>query len=106
MAQIECALVHVVVGDEDVRRLLTGWLEGAGIASRAYAHLGEFLRTHTAERPGCLVIDPGPSAISGLEPQAILLPLAVRFPIVVTARSPDFMAAVRIVKTAVIDFVE
>jgi FixJ family two-component response regulator len=105
MAQIERALVHVVDGDEDVRRLLTHWLEAAGITSRTYAHLGTFLQAHGAEMSSCLVIDPQPSAISGLEPQAILLPLAIRCPIVVTTCNADVSAAVRTVKTGVIDFV-
>lgn len=100
------ALVHVVDIDHDVQQLLTRWLTAAGIASQAYAHLGAFLNAQRADLPGCLVIDAQPPAISGLEPQAILLPLAIRCPIVVTASQAGLTRGVRAMKTGSIDFVE
>ena len=105
MLQIDHTLVHLVDVDGDAQRLLTGWLLAAGIESRTYAHLGAFLNAHRADVPGCLVIDAQPPAIRGLEPQAILLPLAVRCPIVVTAYPADVAMAVRTMKTVALDFV-
>jgi FixJ family two-component response regulator len=100
------AVVHIVDADADVQQLLTHWLAAAGIESRAHAHLGAFLDAHRADLPGCLVIDAQPSAISGLEPQAILLPLAICCRIVVTAYQADVAMAVRAMRTGAIDFVE
>src|SRR5262249_59927899 len=39
------AIVHIVDVEDDVRRLLSVWLAAAGIESRTYAYLGEFLAT-------------------------------------------------------------
>src|SRR5262245_6141676 len=105
MGLIAHVLVHVVDGDEEIQRLLSRWLHAAGIASRTYAHLGAFLHAERAELPGCLVIDPQPSVICGLEPQAILLPLALRCPIVVAARHAEIAAPARAATTGVINFV-
>src|SRR5262249_18020960 len=83
------SLVHIAGADDEMQRVLTAFLAAAGIESRAYPHLRAFLSSDPAERPGCLVIDARPAAISGLESQAILLPLPVRCPIVVTACLAD-----------------
>ena len=98
-------LVHIVGADDDAQQLLTRWLTALGIASRTYTHLGVFLNAHRDDRPGCLVIDAQPPAITGLEPQALLLPLAVRCPIVVTACPTDVALPVRVMKRGAIDFV-
>jgi FixJ family two-component response regulator len=99
------ALVHIVDVDSEAQRLLSLWLTAAGIESRTYTHLGAFLYAHRADVPGCLVIDAQPPAISGLEPEAILLPLAINCPIVVTAYNADVRMAGRGLKTGTIDFV-
>jgi FixJ family two-component response regulator len=83
------ALAHVIA-EEGVQRLLTAWLEPAGIQIRTYTHLGDFLK-HSREEfraglPCCLVIDAQPTAICGIESQAILLPLVVRCPIVIVEK--------------------
>jgi FixJ family two-component response regulator len=99
-------LVHVVDVDDDVQRLLSRWLTAAGIESRTYAHLGAFLSTDRADVPGCLLIDAQPSAIRGLESQALLLPLAIRCPIVVMACEVDVIGTVRVMKSGAIELVE
>lgn len=99
-------LVHVIAGDEELRGLLTAWLTAAGIESRGFAHLGVFLEVPHAELTGCVVIDAQTQAISGVETQALLLPLAVRCPIVVTAFQADFAIARRAMKRGDIDFVD
>ncbi len=97
MAQLEVwnaarevhALAHVVAG-EDVQRQLSQWLEAAGIKTQTYAHLGAFLDGFSNEvctgMPCCLVIDALPASICGLEAKAIMLPLAIRCPIIVVER--------------------
>lgn len=51
------ALVHIIGADDDAQRLLTHWLTEAGIQSRTYPHLGEFLNSQPEDLPGSLVID-------------------------------------------------
>jgi FixJ family two-component response regulator len=98
------ALVHIVDVDDQVRRLLTGWLALAGIDSRTYVHLGEFLNAHCPDVPGCLVIDAQPTAICGLESHAMLLPLAIRSPILVTACATAIPRSIATAKTDAIRF--
>jgi FixJ family two-component response regulator len=100
------ALVHVIDTDPAIRQLLTGWLAASGIESRTYAHLSAFLNAPCADQPGCLVIDAQPPAIRGFEPQAILLPLAVRCPIVVTAYRPEATPSFGTMRHGAIGFVE
>lgn len=106
MTPIAQPLVHVVDVDAEAQRLVTHWLSAAGIESRTHTHLGAFLNAHRAEVPGCLIIDAQPPAIRGLESQAILLPLAIRCPIIMTACEADFALTVRPTFTRVIEFVE
>jgi FixJ family two-component response regulator len=99
------ALVHIVDIDDDVRALMTHWLAIAGVESRTYAHLREFLDADRPDVPGCLVIDAQPPAISGLEPHAILLPLAIRLPIVVMAVRTQMSVAIGAAMSRTIGFV-
>jgi len=99
------ALVHVVDIDADAQQLLTRWFNAVGIETQTYAHLGAFLNADRVDLPGCLVIDAQPPAISGLEPQAILLHLAIRCPIVMTCR-PNLEINIGAMKTGAVAFVE
>ncbi len=100
------SLVHVVDGDDAARRLLTLWLTAAGLQSRTYAHLGSFLKAQSADVRGCLVIDAQPCVISGLEVQAILLPLTLPCPIVVMSGQSEATLAGSAMKTGALDFVK
>src|SRR5690349_16474924 len=100
------ALVHVVDADEGVQQTLAGWLAAAGLTTCAYAHLGAFLNAHRPDVPSCLVIDAQPTSICGLEPEVILLPLAVRLPIIVTTCQVRLVAAARATKSGVIGCVQ
>ncbi len=100
------SLVHIVDGDDTARRLLTNWLTAAGLRSRAYTHLGAFLKAHRADVPGCLVIDAQPCAISGLELQAILLPLTLPCPIVMMSGQSEATLVGNAMKRGALDFVK
>jgi FixJ family two-component response regulator len=99
------ALVHVVAVEQEVQHLLGTWLQAEGIDTRSYPHLGAFLGQGpgdgAASPPGCLVIDAQPTAICGCEAQAILLPLAIRQPIVVVERPLNQLKAVAAIVGAV-----
>jgi FixJ family two-component response regulator len=100
------SLVHVVDFDDAVQRPLCGWLAAAGIGSRTYSSLGALLNARDVDLPGCVVIDAELWSVSGLELGAILQPLGIRHPIVVTAYHAEVAVAVRAMKTGAIDFVE
>ena len=99
-------LVHVVDADEGVQQTLSGWLAAAGLTTCAYAHLGAFLNAQRPDVPSCLVIDAQPTAICGLEPEVILLPLAVRLPIIVTTCQVRLVMAARATRAGVIGCVQ
>jgi FixJ family two-component response regulator len=92
------ALVHVVDADAGVQQRLGCWLAGAGIDSRTYGTLDEFLDARRPELPGCLVMD--------ARSQQIPLPPSVRCPVVMMAWQADVATAVKAMKTGAIDFVE
>lgn len=99
------ALVHILDFDPDAKQRLTLWLRRARIASQTHENLGAFLEARS-DAPGCLVIDPQPSVIQGCEPQAILLPIAIRCPIVVTTHLASVSAAVRALKGEAVGLLE
>lgn len=82
---VSSALVHVVAADVEVQQLLRRWLATAGIAARVYAHLGAFLAGRRVDATGCLFLDAQLPTIRGFEALAVLLPIAIRCPIVVAA---------------------
>ena len=93
------SVVHVVDVDDHVRLALLHSLAAAGMELQTHAHLSEFLGSHRAERPGCLVID---VQLLGACP----LPRAIRCPIIVTAGSADVALVVWAMKSGAIDVVE
>ena len=100
------ALVHVVDADQEVQQLMKQWLNAAGIRTCAYSHLSAFLEAPRPDVPSCLVIDAHPAVICGLEPEVILLPLAVRLPIIVTTCLARIVMAASATKTGVIGCVQ
>ncbi len=100
------ALVHIIASDEAVQRILGEWLLAASIESRVHVHLGAFLTAQRADAPGCLLIDAQPPTLSGFEALAVLLPLAIRCPIVVAAPQTDLSMAHSDLRTGAVGFVE
>src|SRR5262245_42983183 len=106
MLETKPALVHILDLDPDAQQRLTRWLRGARIASQTHENLEGFLDAPRSDAPGCLVIDPQPSVIRGCEPQAILLPFAIRCPIVVATQLARVSAAVRALKAEAVGLLE
>ena len=98
-------VVHIVDLDDDAR-ILGGWLEAAGVGSRNYAILGDFIETQTRDAPSCLVIDAGMACRDQADLAAVLQRLGLRCPIVMTAYHADISTAVLAMKTGAIDFLE
>ena len=94
-----CAVVHVVNVDEPVRLALLHLLAASGMELQTHSHLSDFLGVHSAERPGCLVIDA--EALG-----SYAMPRAIGCPIVVTACSANVAMVVRAMKAGAIDVVE
>ncbi len=92
-------VIHVVDLDDCVRLALSQALTLSGMELRVHSSLGDFLRAHQAECPGCLVIDA--QVIAG-EP----MPAGVRCPTVVMAHKTDFDVVVSAMKSGAVDVVE
>jgi len=97
-------IVHIVDLDGDAR-LLSDWVRTAGLSSRSYTVVDDFMDGQLADRPACLVID-CQFAGAQADPASFLKRLAGRCPIVVTAYGADISVAVVAMKTGAIDFVE
>jgi FixJ family two-component response regulator len=92
-------VVHVVDLNNHLRLALAHCLAASGIELQSHACLGEFLSSHQAERPGCLVID---AQLLGESP----VPPTIRYPIVVIACEADFAVVVSAMKAGAVDVVE
>ncbi|WP_309643253.1 LuxR C-terminal-related transcriptional regulator [Phenylobacterium sp.] len=96
-------LVHIVEPEETARRGLADLLVGAGIESRAYADVGEFLSARHGDAPGCLVVDARLSLAADGELRRRMQPLGLDYPMVVTACGADVALAVRAMKAGAVD---
>jgi FixJ family two-component response regulator len=98
-------LVHIVDLDGDAE-VLSGWLTAAGLGSRNYAILGDFIDEQPRDTPSCLVIDAGMVCREQADLAVVLQRLGLRCPIVMTAYGADISTAVLAMKTGAIDFLE
>lgn len=99
------AVVHIVDLDDDAQ-VLSGWLAAAGLGSRNYALLGDFVDEQPRDTPSCLVIDAGMACRDQADLAGVLQRLGLRCPIVMTAYGADVSTAVLAMKTGAIDFLE
>jgi FixJ family two-component response regulator len=104
-AQRADPMVHIVDLDDEAR-ILSGWLTAAGLGSRNYAVLEDFIDSQPRDTPSCLVIDAGIALSKQTDLGALLERLGVRCPIVITAYGADIPTAVLAMKTGAIDFLE
>jgi len=94
----------VVDDDESMRGALEGLFDTMGLETRTYAAARDFLATHVADKPGCVVIDVRLPDMNGLEFQAQLTQMGVRLPVVVITGHGDISMSVRAMKRGAVDF--
>jgi two-component system, LuxR family, response regulator FixJ len=98
--------IYVVDDDEAVRDSLQILLQSAGYAVRSFSSGTEFLEEAATLPNGCLIADLRMPEIDGLELQAQLTELKLRFPLIMITGHGDVPLAVRAMKAGAVDFVE
>jgi RNA polymerase sigma factor (sigma-70 family) len=99
-------VVHVVDDDAAVLDAIRLLLRSVGLPSRGYASAADFLESHQAGNPGCLVLDLRMPGMSGVELQDRLRELECDLPIVFVTAHGDVPTAVRAIKAGAVDFIQ
>jgi len=100
----ERAIVHIVDDDASLRRSLEELFHSVGLGTQTYAAARDFLDADLADTPGCIVIDIRLPDMNGLEFQARLIQIGVRFPVVMMTGYGDIAMSVRAMKRGAVDF--
>jgi FixJ family two-component response regulator len=96
--------VFVVDDDPDVREALGTLLRSAGLESRQFASVPEFLQSQHPDGPTCLILDvrlPGPS---GLDFQRELAAANIQLPIIFISAHADIAMSVQAMKRGALEF--
>jgi FixJ family two-component response regulator len=96
--------VFVVDDDSDVREALGTLLRSAGLESRSFASVPEFLKSQHPDGPTCLILDvrlPGPS---GLDFQRDLSAANIQLPIIFISAHADIPMSVQAMKRGALEF--
>jgi len=97
-------VVHVVDDDASMRSALEDLFSTVGLATRTYGAARDFLGSHLADDPGCIVIDVRLPDMNGLEFQEQLAQAGVRLPVVMMTGYGDIPMSVRAMKHGAVDF--
>jgi two-component system, LuxR family, response regulator FixJ len=98
--------VYVVDDQAAVRDALREMLSVLGYQVETFASASEFLSTHDAARPGCLVTDVRMPGMDGLELLQHLGRQGTRLPVVLISGHADVPMAVAAIKAGAEDFIE
>lgn len=83
-------VVAVVDDDESVRESVPGLLRTLGYEAIAYASAEEFLTSHSAPKPQCLILDIAMPGMSGPQLQQELADRGLGIPVIfITARASE-----------------
>ena len=97
-------VVFLLDDEQAVVVALARMLQSSGFTVRAYTSAAEFLETHDAEAPGCLVADVRMPDMSGLELQRTLLERGIDRAIVFVTGQGDIPTTVQAMKAGAVSF--
>ncbi len=97
-------IVHILDDDQPIVVALGRMLQGEGFEIRQWTSAFEFLSSHDAEVPGCLVTDVMMPQMSGLELQRALLASGSDRPIVFITGQGDIPMSVQAMKAGAVSF--
>ena len=97
-------IVFLLDDEQAVVVALARMLQSSGFAVRAYTSAAEFLQTHDAETPGCLVADVRMPEMSGLELQRRLLERGIDRATVFVTGQGDIPTTVQAMKAGAVTF--
>jgi two-component system response regulator FixJ len=98
--------VFVVDDDEGVRESLRFLLKSVGLSTKVLGSAAEFLASHDANQPGCLVLDVRMPAMSGLELQQQLNLRGDMIPVIFITGHGDIPMAVEAMQHGAFDFLQ
>ena len=98
--------VFVVDDDEGVRDSLRFLLKSVGLATKVLGSAAEFLASHDANQPGCLLLDVRMPAMSGLELQQQLNLRGDMIPVIFITGHGDVPMAVEAMQHGAFDFLQ
>jgi two-component system response regulator FixJ len=98
--------VFVVDDDAGVRESLGFLLKSVGLSTRVMGSAAEFLASHEATQPGCLVLDVRMPAMSGLELQQQLNLRGDMIPVIFITGHGDIPMAVEAMQHGAFDFLQ
>jgi two-component system, LuxR family, response regulator FixJ len=98
--------VFVVDDDEGVRESLRFLLKSVGLSTKVLGSAAEFLASHDANQPGCLVLDVRMPAMSGLELQQQLNLRGDTIPVIFITGHGDIPMAVEAMQHGAFDFLQ
>ncbi len=103
-APISKPTVFVIDDDPGMRESISSLVRSVGFQPKLMASVDEFLQSHRAEGPSCLVLDVRLPGRSGLELQRELADRHVRLPIVFITAHGDIPMTVQAMKGGAIEF--
>jgi len=98
------SLVIVIDDDALVREAISDLLRSAGLQTKVFASVPEFLERKLPDGPSCLVLDVRMPGLSGLDLQTELNKAHVHIPIVFVTGHGDIPMTVRAMKGGAVDF--
>jgi FixJ family two-component response regulator len=98
--------VFVVDDDAHMCRALRWLVESVNLRVETFDSAEAFLRTYTAERPGCLVLDVRMPGMSGIQLLEQLRSRGILTPVIILTGHGNVRTAVRAMKAGAVDVVE
>ena len=99
-------MVFIVDDDPAVRHSLSRLMASVQLPVTTYGTAEEFLDDHSADQPGCALVDVRMPGMSGLELQDRLADDPVGLPVIIITGHGDVPMAVRAMQRGAFDFVE
>lgn len=99
-------LVFVVDDDAEVRMSLRWLLEAKGLEVRDFDSGRAFLGYSLPDQPACLLLDLRMAEMSGIDLREALTARRIQLPTIMITGHGDVAAAVRAMKTGLVDFLE
>ncbi len=96
--------VIIIDDDPDIRDALRGLLRAVGLCVETFTSVQEFVDSHPADLPGCLVLDVRLPGQSGLDFQEELAKANLHLPIIFISGHADVPMSVRAMKRGAIEF--
>lgn len=97
-------VVFLLDDDSKFVSALSTLLQAHGLVTRAFSKVDDFLSSHDADCPGCLVLDVRMPGVTGLELQNLLAARGIQRPIIFLTAHGDIRMSVQAMKAGAVTF--